>query len=130
MFHFLLACWWEVIRISYFCSLICHVSFFSGCFFFVFSNLIIITRCGFLYVYPAWGLLRFWNLWVDIFDQFLKYLGHYFLPQTFIFWEFKYIYIKLYDTVPQNTEDLVFSTVVVLFYFVLTCLFFSLFHFG
>lgn len=51
--------------------------FSSGCCSFFSVSLIMVTSCSFHYVYPAWGLLRFLNLWVDMFDQSLKYLGHF-----------------------------------------------------
>ena len=100
--------------------------FSSGCCFFFSVYLITVTSYSFHCVYPAWGLLRFSNLWVNIFDQSLKYLGWFFLAWILIFWEFKCICARLCLTVPQNTTALVFSTIVFCFLILFWLVFFSL----
>lgn len=48
-----------------------------------------VSRCGFLYLYPASDLLNSWELWVDIVHQVWKILVHnlikYFLLSYFVF---------------------------------------------
>lgn len=102
--------------------------FFSpaAAFFFFSVYLITVTSCSFHCVYPAWGLLRFLNLWVNIFDQSLKYLGRVFLAWILIFWGFKCIYARLCLTVPQNVTALVLSTIVFCFLILFWLVFFSL----
>lgn len=51
--------------------------------FLIFNNLVMIPTCDFIYIYPAWGLLSFLNLWVGFFHQILKHFDHnFFAPNS------------------------------------------------
>lgn len=41
------------------------------------------VRCGFLFVYPTWVLLRFLDLSLNVFHQIWEVFGHY-LPIFFL----------------------------------------------
>lgn len=109
--------------------------FYLAAFFFFFfsSNLITIPRCGFLYVYPAWGLLRFLNL-----------LSWYFWSNFEIFWPLFFMFVcpKLSSSSENSSTCMLdcltlfhralrlwcfLQLLLCLFYFVLTSLFFFFF---
>lgn len=65
-----------------------------------------VLSSGFLCVYPAWGVLSSWDLWIDIFHQFWNFLDRsfsfFFLPLfiTFPFGLQFYTYVRMLDIVP------------------------------